>query len=437
MTKAKSPSDVRHSHTGYVLLGASTIVLSFVGFVGWAATAPISSAAIAAGRVEVESATKPVQHLEGGLLNEILVKEGARVKRGDVLFRLQPVRAKSTLQSLQVQLDTARAAKARLQCEQVNCPKIEFPKDLLARKGESEIAMILAGQRRQRLERSKVLLETISIAETQLGEALAQKAAAQARANSLKIERNSLTAQIKRIAPLVGRGNFPRNKFGELKRSQARLVGNLASARADVVRHTRSAAGKKLRMQNTRQRLSEEISRQMADTNLQIAKLTSETNVASDAVKRVAVRAAKDGVVQNIKVAMRGEVVAPGSLMAEIVPVSDRLVVGTKVAPKDIDSVAPGHFTQLRVKAFSASRTAPITGRVLNVSADTVRDEVTGGTFYKVRIEIDASNLKPEMKARLLPGMPVDVIIAKGERTVLQYLMDPLLNAFAKSMRET
>jgi HlyD family secretion protein len=148
------------------------------------------------------------------------------------------------------------------------------------------------------------------------------------------------------------------------------------------------------------------------------------------------VRAPQDGIIQNIKVRAEGEVVQPGFTLAEIVPVADNLVVGAKVSPNDIDAIRVGRRADLRVAAFSASRTPPIKGRVVKVSADTMKDEGSGLSFYKVRIEIARAELAPGIAERLVPGMPVDTIISKGERTVLQYLSDPIVTAFNKSMRE-
>ena len=145
--------------------------------------------------------------------------------------------------------------------------------------------------------------------------------------------------------------------------------------------------------------------------------------------------AVAQGVVVRVGAAT-GEVVRPGFTLAEIVPVANALVVGAKVSPNDIDSIRVGRRADLRVAAFSSSRTPPIRGQVVKVSADTLKDEQTGLSFYKVRVEIDRAQLPPAIAKRLVPGMPVDTIISKGERTMLQYLTDPLATAFAKSMRE-
>jgi HlyD family secretion protein len=423
-------------YAGYLLLGTATIAIAFGGFVGWAAIAPISSAAVASGRVEVETATKPVQHLEGGLLSEILVKEGDRIKKGDVLFRLQPTKAEANLQAIQFQLDAATAKQARLLCEKSDCAAIVFPKSLRDRAGKPDIATIIADQSRQWRERRQMLRERISMVTSQLHETTALSNSSKARAAALKIELDSLDQEIKRLNPVVERGNYPRNKFAAVKRNRARVAGNLAATLAEIERYTNTAKGKRISVSSLRQQQREEVSGMLAETHMEIAKAKAQIRIAADTADRVAVRAAKDGIIQNIKVSMRGEVVAPGSQLAEIVPVGDTLVIGAKVSPADIDSISPGHTAQLRVRSFSASKTPPINGTVKNISADTLIDEATGNAYYKAQVTILKAEVAGSLLERLVPGMPVDVIIAKEDRTVLQYLVDPLIHAFAKSMRE-
>jgi HlyD family secretion protein len=430
-----TPRD-KASHGGYALLGAATIAIAFGGFIGWASFAPISSAAVAGGKVEVETATKPVQHLEGGLLSEILVKEGDRIKKGDVLFRLQPTKAESNLQALQFQLDAAMARQARLLCEKSACPRIVFPKSLQNRAKQPDIATIISDQTRQWRERREMLQSRISMVTSQLHETTALSNSSKARVAALKIELDSLDQEIKRLEPVVGRGNYPRNKFAAVKRNRARIAGNLAATQSEIERYINTAKGKQISVASLRHKQREEISALLAETHIEIAKAKAQIRIAADTADRVAVRAAKDGIIQNIKVSMQGEVVAPGSQLAEIVPIGDTLVIGAKVAPADIDSIGPGHAAQLRVRSFSASKTPPINGKVKNISADTLIDETTGNAYYTAQVTILKAEVTGDLLKRLVPGMPVDVIIAKEERTVLQYLVDPLLNAFAKSMRE-
>lgn len=426
----------RGCYRGYARLGFATILVGFCGLLGWAALAPLDSAAVATGQVEVETAIKPVQHLEGGLVSAILVKEADHVRQGDILFQLQSTHAKAKLDGLQIQLDTEHGNRARLQAEQLGASAIAFPNELLSRGHDRRVARIMANQRRQFQNRMALLRERVLMLQSRIAETNAIKTAKQGRERALVAELASLTEEVKRLTPLVERGLYPRNKLAQSTRKRQRLAGDLDYVRGEIERQAKAAEGANLQVAHVRQQHQEELSRMLAETDTKIAALDADLNVARDQMARVVVRAPRDGVIQNIKVSAIGEVVKPGQLLAEIVPVADKLVIGAKLAPIDIDSIRSGLKAELRVRAFSASRTPAIRGRVTKVSADTLIDEVSNQAYYKVSIEIDRTSVAADLARRMVPGMPVDVIISTGERTALQYLFDPLLNAFAKSMRE-
>lgn len=421
---------------GYAVLGCVTVLAGFGGFLAWAATAPLDSAAIARGEIEVESANKPIQHLEGGLVTRIFVKEAQAVKKGQALFKVQSSTTTAQRESLRVQLDAAIGQFARLTSEQNERPRISFPALLTDRQNQPNVAKVMADQRQRFLDRRIAAAERISILKTRLDEALALKGGKIARARALSAELSSLKAQMERVRPLLKTGWFTRNKFAELTRRRNKLEGDLDFTQAEVARQSKAVAGLHMQIQHQRQTKLEKISSELAETNTRIADLSARLESLEEKLDRAIVRSPQDGIVQNIKVRAEGEVVQPGFTLGEIVPVADRLVVGAKVSPNDIDSIHVGRQADLRVAAFSASRTPPIKGRVVKVSADTMKDEASGLSFYKVRIEISRDALAPRIAKRLVPGMPVDTIISKGERTMLQYLSDPIVSAFAKSMRE-
>jgi HlyD family type I secretion membrane fusion protein len=425
-----------HGLRGYALLGCATVLMGFGGFLAWAATAPLDSAAIARGEIEVESANKPIQHLEGGLVAAIYVKEAQAVRKGAALFKVQSSATIAQRDSLRVQLDAAMGTFARLVAEQGERAEIRFPATLIERKDQPHVAKVMADQRQQFLDRKIASAERISILNSRLDEAIALHGGKIARVGALKSELASLEAQMARVRPILKDGWFPRNKFEELVRQSDKLGGDLQFTEAEVTRQAGSIAGLKLQIKHARQAKLEKISSELAETNTRIADLSARLEALEERMHRAVVRAPQDGIIQNIKVRAEGEVVQPGFTLAEIVPVADKLVVGAKVSPNDIDSIRVGRQADLRVAAFSASRTPPIKGRVVKVSADTMKDEASGLSFYKVRIEIDRDEIAPKLAERLVPGMPVDTIISKGERTMLQYLSDPLVTAFAKSMRE-
>jgi len=421
---------------GYAMLGCVTVLVGFGGFLGWAATAPLDSAAIARGEIEVESANKPIQHLEGGLVATIFVKEAQAVKKGQALFKVQSSTTTAQRESLRVQLDSAIGQFARLSSEQNERPRISFPALLTDWQNQPNVAKVMADQRQRFLDRRIAAAERISILTSRLDEALAMEGGKIARARALSAELTSLKEQMARVRPLLKTGWFTRNKFAELTRRRNKLEGDLDFTQAEVARQSKAVAGLRMQIKHQRQIRLEKISTELAQTNTRIADLSAQLEALEEKLDRAVVRSPQDGIVQNIKVRAEGEVVQPGFTLAEIVPVADRLVVGAKVSPNDIDAIHVGRQADLRVAAFSASRTPPIKGRVVKVSADTMKDESTGLSFYKVRIEISRDALAPQIAQRLVPGMPVDTIISKGERTMLQYLSDPIVSAFAKSMRE-
>lgn len=426
----------RGNYRGFAWLGFATIAVGFGSLFGWATFAPLDSAAVAIGQVEVETAVKPVQHLEGGLVSEILVKEAEKVEQGDVLFRLQSTQAKAKLDGLQVQLDAELGTRARLLAERSGASAVAFPTELLERSGNPRVARIISNQRLQFQNRIVLVRERVRILKSRLEETRAMTTAKRGRERALAAELASLTEEIKRLDPLVERGLYPRNKLAQSTRKRQRLAGDLDYVRGEIERQRKAAEGVVMQIEHVRQQHREELSRLLAESNTKIGALQADISVARDEMARIAVRAPRGGVIQNIKVSGVGEVVQPGQLMAEIVPVADKLVVGAKLAPVDIDSIRSGLKAELRVRAFSASRTPSIRGKVSKVSADTLVDELSKESYYKVLIEIDRSTIATELASRMVPGMPVDVIISTGERTALQYLFDPLLNAFAKSMRE-
>ena len=436
MTRTSVRQSERGNYRGFARLGFATIVLGFGGLLGWAASAPLDSAAVAVGQVEVETAVKPVQHLEGGLISEILVKETDKVRQGDVLFRLQSTQAKAKLEALQVQIDAQYGRRARLSAEQRGSSAITFPNDLLDRGNDHRVAGITANQRQQFQHRMRLVRERERILRSRLAETQSMRTAKQGRERALVAELASLSDEIKRLKPLVARGLYPRNKLAQSVRKRERLTGDLDYVRGEIERQSRAAEGARIQIAHVRQQHQEELARQLSETNTKIAALQADLSVARDQMARIVVRAPRDGVIQNIQVTTVGEVVKPGQLIAEIVPVTDKLVVGAKLAPIDIDSIRSGLKAELRVRAFSASRIPSIRGKVVKVSADTMIDDVSREAYYKVSIEIDRSTVAEDLARRMVPGMPVDVIISTGERTALQYLFDPLLNAFAMSMRE-
>ena len=427
---------VTSCHGGYAILGLTAIAIVFGGFGVWAATAPLDSAAIAPGRVSVESSTKAVQHLEGGLLSEVLVKESETVDKGQVLFRLQSTRAKAEADIIHKQLDAALATEARLLAEQAGAMSVVFPAELLARQHLPETAKAIADQRRQFVDRRELLSSRRAVLRARHEQLIGQIRGGEHRKVSLMAQFKSYKKEIKGLTELANRGYFPRNKLAEKQRQCDSVEGELGYLAGELVRQRKSVEEIAVQVRQVNQQMMEEVSRELAQTRVQLSDLREKLTIAEDTLARVDVRAPQAGVVQNIATTALGAVIRPGDTLAEVVPVSDSLVISANVMPTDIDRVHRGLQAQVRFTSFSAREVPTVLGHVERVSADTLKHEHTKEPYYEARVIIDRATIDPDLIKQLVPGMPADVIISTGERTMLQYLLDPLSNALAKSMRE-
>ncbi len=420
----------------YALLGYVSIALVFGGFGVWASVAPLDRAAVATGQVSVSGDHKVVQHLEGGIIREILVKETQEVKQGDVLFRLQPTEAQANTDILRKQMDAAFAEEARIVAEQTNAASITFPDSVLARRDVPETATAIADQQRQFVEHRAGLVNQINILNSQIAQQQQELAGRDRQRAALADQLTSYTTEMNNVQPLVDKGFYPRNKFLELDRERARVEGDLGQAQADVARLTQQVEQTKLQIDQAQQKYQADLSQQLDTTRGKLSDLREKVRIAEDVLHRVDIRAERDGIVMNLKVHTVGEVIKPGDTLAEIVPVGEGVNVMAHVSPRDIESVAVGQKAEVRFPNFSSRRTPIILGKVQSVSADSIMDEITKQPYYSARISIDYSTLPPEVADHILPGMQADVLISTGERTMLQYLVGPLMNALSKTFRE-
>jgi HlyD family secretion protein len=436
MSATNNAVPVKGDFRRYAMLGYVSIALVFGGFGVWASVAPLDRAAVATGQVAVSGDHKVVQHLEGGIIREILVKETQQVKQGDVLFRLQPTEAQANTDILRKQMDAAFAEEARIVAEQTNATSITFPDSVLARRDVPETATAIADQQRQFVEHRAALLSQVNILNSQIAQQKQELTGHDRQRAALADQLTSYTTEMTNVQPLVDKGFYPRNKFLELDRERARVEGDLGQAQADVARLTQQVEQTKLQIDQAQQKYQNDLSQQLDTTRGKLSDLREKVRIAEDVLRRVDIRAERDGIVMNLKVHTVGEVIKPGDTLAEIVPVGEGVNVMAHVSPRDIESVAVGQKAEVRFPNFSSRRTPIILGKVQSVSADSIMDEITKQPYYSARISIDYSTLPPEVADHILPGMQADVLISTGERTMLQYLVGPLLNALSKTFRE-
>ena len=436
MSGASDVVPVKADFRRYAMLGYVSIALVFGGFGLWAAVAPIDRAAVAPGQVTVSGDHKVVQHKEGGIILEILVKETATVKQGDVLFRMQPTEAQANTDILRKQMDQALAEQARLVAEQTGAAAIAFPPSVLARQNVPETATAIADQQRQFVERRNALISQYNILNSQIAQQQQELAGRDRQRAALADQLASFVTEMNNVRPALEKGFYPRNKYLEMDRDRARVEGDLGQAQADVARLGQSIQQTRIQISQAQQKYLTDISQQLDATRAKLSDLREKLLIAEDVLRRVDIRAERDGVIMNVKVHTVGEVIKPGDTLAEIVPVGAGLDVTARVSPGDIEAVAEGQKAEVRFSNFSSRQTPIIFGRVQSVSADSKVDDITKQSYYAVRVVIDYSTLPPAVADHILPGMQADVLISTGERTFLQYLIGPLKNALSKTFRE-
>lgn len=420
-----------------ILFGLLLMALLLGGLGTWAATAPLDSAIVAPGTVIVESNRKTIQHLEGGIVEAIMVDEGQAVQAGDVLVHLDRTRTAAVQALTRRKLDEALALRARLDAEQRGLDDITFPDELLRRaEDQPTVRAILDGQRQQFIERRRSVEGQIDILEKRINQLEDEIAGMAAKLDAQSRQRAIFEEELVGLRELFEKGYYPRSRVLALEREVAELDGAIGTTRASIARAEKSIGEAELRIIQTRQEFREKVLD--ADTTVQntIEELREQLVVARDSLDRGTVRAPLDGTVQNLQVHTTGGVIRPGEVIMELVPRDDRLVIEARVSPTDIDMVRPNMEAEVRLTALNLRRTPIILGRVASISPDRIVDTETEDVYFRAEIVVPDSELEKLEDRTLSPGMPADVIVKTGERTVIDYLIKPLTDYFAAAMTE-
>jgi HlyD family type I secretion membrane fusion protein len=435
MVKAK-PTTRRYSPTPFILMGFVTIGATF-GVMGvWAATAPLDSAVIAPGVVAVESNRKQIQHLEGGIVAEIMVTEGQSVEAGQALVRLLPTQAQANQSILQQRVAVLRATEKRLEAERANLAEPDF-----AAIGELEdkaaLAIAIAGQGQLFNERKAIRDSKISILESRIEQFHQQIAGLTVQRDSIQRQQASIDAEIARLRGGESTGVVRTNQITAMDRDSAALTGSFGQLISESARAYQSIIETELQIVQTNQEYQERAASELKDTLAELNEITERLVVAEDINSRTLIRAPQSGIVQNIRVHTMGGVVRPAETMMEIVPQDEALVINAQVRPLDIDSLAPGQVSEVKFPAFSSRNIPTIFGTVDVLSPDLIYPEDSREpAYYLARISVPEGNVPEMIKGRILPGMPADAIIVTGERTMVDYLVKPIRDSLDKSMRE-
>ncbi len=434
--KAQEFSPATSTLRRHIYWGGGIVVLLFAGVVLWLVLAQLSGAVVATGKLVVESNVKDVQHSEGGIVGQIHVRNGDRVAAGDLLIRLDDTMARASLGIVETQLSAMIARRMRLTGERDGLNALKVPKPFADRVSEPKISELIAAEvslftaRKSSLEGEKEQLrqKLSQLSETVVG-LTAQK-------NANEEERRHIVDELSGLESLFAKQLVPITRVAALRRERASLDGTHGELTAQIASTRMQFSETEMQILQLDRDRQTEVLGELTDIDQQIAQLMQQEIALRDQLRRIDIRAPYDGTVYQLAVHTVGGVIGPGDRIMGIVPDQDELVIEAKVNPRDIEQVNVGQNALLRFTAFNQRTTPELTGQVSFVSADLDRDELTGETYYNVRVRIEAGEVAKLDGRELMPGMPVETFLATGERSALSYLLKPLSDQFARAFRE-
>ena len=420
----------------YVTFGMLTVVGLVGGMTLWAAMTDLAGAVIAPGTVVVAGNVKKVQHPSGGVISQILVKNGDAVKAGDVLVRLDETVTRASLQVITKQIDELNGRLARLKAERDDAPSVKFAGELLARINEPDIAQIVSGE--QKLFETRVGNRTSQ--KQQLGQQIIglqeQIAGNTSQAASKAKETELIKKELVGLEELEAKQLVLTTKMTQMRREQARIEGDMAQLRAEAGQNKGKIAEIELRRLSIDSEAKSDVIKELRETQGKIAELTERRTAAEDQLKRIDIRSPADGIVYQMTVFTVGGVINTAEPLMMIAPQDDQLVVEAKIAPHDIDQARSHTEATLRFPAFNQRTTPSLTGHVISISAELTHEQQTNQSWYVAEVKIDDSEADKLKKLKLVPGMPAEVQIRTDARSALSYLVKPLADQFSKAFKE-
>ena len=432
-------AEVPQNDGRYIKFGLLFLLLTLGTFTLWGTTAPLNSALIAPGEVVVDSYRKSIQHYEGGIVEKILVRNGDVVKAGDPLIQLENAQFQAQLENSYKQLQITRAELERLNAEQNFQQKVTFSEALLqAAQSDADIADALKQQSNLLDARISAYQQEANSLETRLEQTDEQVNGMTAQIEGLNQQLKLLREEEEAYTTLYNEGLGDNNRARELNRSIISTQNEINKLKSDMARLKIQNTETELQIATRKQDFLKDVGDRLKQTQGNYFDIQEKYQVAQDRVERSIVRAPEDGTIVDMKVHTVGSVANSGEPLMDLVPVEDSFVVESRVMTNDINDIHVGQLADIRFSAFNASLTKVIQGEVINVSADRLQQREDQAPYYLARIKVTDQGSQDMTKddMKLIPGMPAEVMIRRGERTLFSYIIKPLKDSFARSLKE-
>lgn len=417
-------------------VGRAIVILGFGVLVGWASLAQLDGAAVAQGVVAVESNRKTVQHLEGGIVREILVRDGDVVAEGQVLLRLDPTRVDAQSETFRNQLAALVAQETRLLVERDVGSQLSFPPEVLQRSADATVAAVIADQKRVFEVRRSALQRNLDVADAQIEQIRKESEQNASDLITARATYQNVVGELMPLRELQQQRLVSVSRVMPLEREKLRLEGVIANSELQAKKLQERLVEAELRRSQVLSDYRQDASTQLLDVRRQLSDVRQQLVVAEDAQRRFELKAPIAGTVQQMRIFTVGGVIRPGDPVLDLVPATDVLVIQAKISPLDVDRVTPGMRAEIRFPSFRYFGADIISGSLRSVSRDRLIETDSRDPYFAAEVTVDRASIPRVFADRLMAGIPADVIVPTEPRSVLEYLLKPILERFNKSMRE-
>jgi protease secretion system membrane fusion protein len=438
ITHDVSPLTVNTDAKVYSRVGWAIVALGVGGFLLWAQFAPLDKGVPLQGVVAKESNRKAIQHMTGGTIEDILVRDGDLVKAGQVLVRMNSITSKSQSETSRTQYITARMSEARLTAERDGAKSVTLPASLADLKDDERVVSAFSLQKQLFTSRQSALQSELAAMDENISGLRSQAKGLEESRNSKKLQLSILKEQLENMRDLSKEGYVARSRLLDLERTYAQIDGAISEDIGNIGRAQRQVLEMSLRRVQRTQEYQKEVRGQLSDVQREADALEARLKALDFDLANAEVRAPVAGTIVGLNIFTRGGVVQPGARLMEVVPSADALVVEGQLAVNLVDKVHPGLPVELMFSAFNTNRTPHIAGVLSTVAADRTVEERTGQPYYKVYVHVtpEGAKMMAAHHMDVRSGMPVELFVKTGERTMMSYLLKPVFDRAKTSMSE-